>query len=318
MHQAAVMARPCVSVGLPVYNGEARIGPALDSVLSQSFTDFELIICDNASTDRTGEICETYARRDRRVTYSRNPTNIGVNPNHDRVFELATGKYFTWFADDVEYLPGMLSRCVTVMEQAPSPVLVYPWCEMVRDGQAMPAGSEHSVACKDPRPYRRLEQVVRHVVMVNQFFGLIHREALAKTQLNGIYASSDYVLLAELAMLGEIREIPQVLVRRRIDSDRGTQAVHSDLKEWKKWLGQGGKAGLRGCLPYRERLAVEYLRAAWRLELKPTDKLRCLTTILVTYYERMSRSARFLIKMTHPWRRKQELALADPIGTSRN
>jgi glycosyltransferase involved in cell wall biosynthesis len=290
----------------------------LDSVLSQNFEDFELVISDNASTDKTREICEDYARRDRRILYSRNETNLGINPNHDRVFELARGKYFAWFADDLEYLPGMLSRCVEVIEQAPpSVVLVYPRCQMIRDGVEVPFDNRRSIESRDSRPHKRLERVIRHVLMVNQLFGLANREALGKTQLNGLYPSSDYVLLGELAMLGQIREMPEVLLRRRIDSDRGTQARHEDTKAWRAWLGGGDKKVRADWLPYRERLALEYLRAAWRLPLRPADKLLCLMAILPTYYERMSRSIRFLLKATTFWRSKEDIGLGDPVRSPR-
>ncbi len=85
---------PRVSIGLPVFNGERYLARAIDSVLGQDFRDFELIICDNASTDRTAEICAAYARRDARVRYVRNPRNLGAGPNYDRCFHLARGTYF--------------------------------------------------------------------------------------------------------------------------------------------------------------------------------------------------------------------------------
>lgn len=83
-----------VSIGLPVYNGEQYLAKALDSLLAQTFTDFEVIISDNASTDRTSEICAAYLERDPRIRYYRNQQNIGAAPNFNRTFELATGMYF--------------------------------------------------------------------------------------------------------------------------------------------------------------------------------------------------------------------------------
>ena len=85
---------PLLSVGLFVYNGERFLEETLDSILSQTFTDFELIISDNASTDRTGEISEAYVRRDDRIRYYRGEKNMGAGWNVRRVYELATGKYF--------------------------------------------------------------------------------------------------------------------------------------------------------------------------------------------------------------------------------
>ena len=91
---------PKLSIGLPVYNGERHLRRAIDSHLAQSFTDFELIICDNASTDRTEEICRYYASMDERVRYYRHATNTGAVWNFNHCFEIARGKYFKWSSHD--------------------------------------------------------------------------------------------------------------------------------------------------------------------------------------------------------------------------
>src|SRR5436190_12174806 len=94
------MRDPIVSIGLPVFNGERYLRQALDSLLGQDFQDFELIISDNASTDRTAEICRAYVAKDRRIRYYRNESNIGSAPNYRRVFELARGEFFKWCSHD--------------------------------------------------------------------------------------------------------------------------------------------------------------------------------------------------------------------------
>src|SRR5215218_525857 len=115
--------RPAASVGVPVYNGEEFLAPALDAILAQDYADFELIISDNASTDGTQEIARQYAARDPRVRYSRNETNIGAVGNFNRVFALSTGKYFMWAgAHDLRH-PSMLSRCIAVLEEDAEVVL---------------------------------------------------------------------------------------------------------------------------------------------------------------------------------------------------
>ena len=96
---------PLVSIGLPVYNGDRYLAEALDSILAQSFADFELIISDNASTDGTQDICETYARRDERIVYSRLPENLGAAPNYNRLVEMARGELFKWAAHDDRIKP---------------------------------------------------------------------------------------------------------------------------------------------------------------------------------------------------------------------
>src|SRR5262245_38039803 len=103
--QGQMSSSPRVSIGMPVRNGEPFIADAIDSLLAQTLTDFELIICDNASTDRTQEICGEYAAQDARIRYYRNPTNLGPAQNHNKCFELSRGEYFRWHAHDDMCLP---------------------------------------------------------------------------------------------------------------------------------------------------------------------------------------------------------------------
>jgi glycosyltransferase involved in cell wall biosynthesis len=91
---------PSVSIGMPVFNGESFIREALDSLLTQTFTDFELIISDNASTDGTEAISREYAERDARIRYVRQPENMGALKNFQFVLEEAVGEYFMWAAAD--------------------------------------------------------------------------------------------------------------------------------------------------------------------------------------------------------------------------
>ena len=98
------MSKPRVVVGLPVYNGQKYVVAAIESHLSQSFGDFDLVISDNGSTDATPEICADYASKDKRVKYLRSAENRGILWNHRRVFEAveAPTQYFRWAgADDI-------------------------------------------------------------------------------------------------------------------------------------------------------------------------------------------------------------------------
>ncbi|MDH4220996.1 MAG: glycosyltransferase [Candidatus Aminicenantes bacterium] len=91
---------PTVSIGMPVYNDQEYVSQALDSLLAQSFEDFELIISDNASTDRTKEICQEYAEKDRRIRYIRQPINLGPHANSSYLLRQAAGEFFMWAASD--------------------------------------------------------------------------------------------------------------------------------------------------------------------------------------------------------------------------
>src|SRR5690242_332295 len=116
---------PLVSVGLFVYNGERYLEETLRSILNQTFTDFELIISDNASTDRTGEIAKSYAERDDRIRYYRTEKNMGPGWNVRRVYELSIGKYFKQAAADDLLDPAYLRRCVEILESDPGCVLAH-------------------------------------------------------------------------------------------------------------------------------------------------------------------------------------------------
>src|SRR4051794_25259685 len=112
---------PKVSIGLPVYNGEAFLAEAVESLLAQTFTDFEILLVDNASTDRTQEICRAFAARDPRVKYHRNETNIGGGPNWNRAYDLtpSDSTYFKWAAHDDRHAPDFLARCVEALDRDP-------------------------------------------------------------------------------------------------------------------------------------------------------------------------------------------------------
>jgi len=111
--------RPLVSIGMPVFNGEQFIPAALDSILGQSFTDFELIVSDNASTDGTECICREYAERDKRIRYLRQPTNIGATANFKFVLDEARGEYFMWAACDDTRSPDFIEVNFNFLSQNP-------------------------------------------------------------------------------------------------------------------------------------------------------------------------------------------------------
>lgn len=112
-----------VTVGVPVYNGQRYLARALDSLLAQTFDDFEIVLCDNASEDRTAEICAAYAARDPRIRFHRNPQNLGLVRNFNRTFELAKGKYFKWASHDDWHARESLELTVKALEANPDAAL---------------------------------------------------------------------------------------------------------------------------------------------------------------------------------------------------
>lgn len=108
---------PAVSIGMPVYNGEKFICNALDSLLAQTYRNFELIISDNASNDKTECICREYASRDKRIHYIRQQQNKGAATNFQFVLDQATGEYFMWAAYDDCWKPHYINQAVLAMNE---------------------------------------------------------------------------------------------------------------------------------------------------------------------------------------------------------
>ena len=120
-----ISSTPKVSIGMPVYNGERFIREALDTILAQTLSDFELIISDNASTDGTGLICNEYASADSRVRYVRQSLNKGVGANWSFVLEQAKGEYFMWAAHDDRWEPSYLAEMSGVLDSDKSVGLAF-------------------------------------------------------------------------------------------------------------------------------------------------------------------------------------------------
>jgi len=125
-----VSVSPPLTIGLPVYNGQNYVSESLDSLLAQTYTDFELIISDNASTDSTEEICRDYAARDSRIRYVRQPVNIGAAPNHNYLVQAAHGRLFKWAAHDDLFAPKLVERCIEALDQ-PEVILAHAYMGIV-------------------------------------------------------------------------------------------------------------------------------------------------------------------------------------------
>ena len=128
MRGGDVATRPRVSLGVPVYNGLPFLEEALDSLLSQTFDNLEVVFCDNASTDGSPDFVEQRAAKDDRIRVFRHENNLGASRNYNRVFEEARGDYFKWAAADDVLLPTYLEKCVEIGPRPRAPR------DMVRDG----------------------------------------------------------------------------------------------------------------------------------------------------------------------------------------
>jgi len=115
---------PKVSVCLPVYNGERFLAEAIQSVLKQSFKDFELLIIDDCSHDRSQEIIKDFAASDKRIRFLQNSKNLGLFNNYNECLKMADGQYIKLFAQDDVFHHNIIEEMVNVMENNPQVALV--------------------------------------------------------------------------------------------------------------------------------------------------------------------------------------------------
>jgi len=266
---------PRVSIGLPVYNGEAFLGQALDSLLGQTYPDFELIISDNASTDHTQEICLDYASRETRIEYLRNSENLGAANNYNRLVHAASGEYFKWQAADDVCAPQFLQRCIEVLDQERETVLCYPKTTIIDENNSLLAPYPDDLHLTDPSAYRRYTKFhlrFRTLEKCNSIFGLIRIEALRKTRLIGSFRASDMILLAELALLGKFYELPEFLFYRR-DHPQSSMRAYSK-GERVAWFDPNNRNKYQN---FYWTIFIEYLRSIHNVQsgLSTTNKLRC-------------------------------------------
>lgn len=239
-----------VSIGLPVYNGENYLAEAISSVLAQTYTDFELVICDNGSTDRTEEICRRYADADPRVRYHRNPRNLGASANFRRAFELATGEFFRWLAHDDVLAPEYLERCVAALDREPDAILAQPLVGIIdAKGAVKSVGDDGLQRASSPRVSERFAVLVRSPRRYWEVFALIRRDVLAKTNLLAPFTCSDVVLSIELGLLGRFALVPEPLFLNRHHPERFSQAVLIDRAASLRWWNNSDRARLIDLCP---------------------------------------------------------------------
>jgi glycosyltransferase involved in cell wall biosynthesis len=221
---------PIITIGMPIYNGERFLAKTLDSFLRQTFTDFELIISDNASTDNTGEICREYTRRDKRIRYFRNEKNMGAGWNFRRVYSMATGKYYKQAAHDDFLEPTFLEECIAALEADSGLVLAHTRTRTV-------SATGDSVECENPSlrfdspdPLVRWRDLLLNDHMCFEIFGVFRLDALLQCPPQGSYVNSDGVLLAQVGLLGRFWESDKVLFINTRHESQSARTVPVRLK----------------------------------------------------------------------------------------
>ena len=269
---------PCVTVTLPVYNGERFVGAALEGLLAQTLEDFELVISDNASTDATEEICRAVAGRDPRVRYVRHQVNHGLVWNHQFTLDQARGRYFFWAHHDDLHAPEYLQRCVEVMEGDPG-VARCNTRTLVIDEHGQPVEHlEGSFSITSTRPHERLRDVIG-LGDVHYFgpraFGVFRTSMLRALPRLSTHVAWDRALLAELSLHGRFVELPEELFLYRTHPQQASSTfqTRAGLSAWH----DPSKAN-RIVFP-NFRLGLDYLHALRRSPFTGAERRRCYAVL---------------------------------------
>lgn len=280
-----------VAIGLPVYNGADYLPNAIESILAQTFGEFELLISDNASDDATEDVCRNYAQHDCRIRYARQARNIGAAANHNFVVRQTESQYFKWAAHDDLLEPRFLEVSVEALDRQPGVVLASPASDLIdeqgqilpfanerggvvdRSGVCWPVLPEHNPGLTSADPATRFQAVMLNTVMCVEIFGVMRREALLCTGLQGPFSGADKVLLAQMALLGPFWLGPEVMFHRRCHPKQFSAASSGAYRA--AWFSGQGDTLLRQQI----KLLLAYCRSVQASHLSLEQRLRCFLSI---------------------------------------
>jgi glycosyltransferase involved in cell wall biosynthesis len=248
--------QPTLSVGMPIYNGEKFVAQAVRSILAQTYRDLELVISDNASTDRTPEICAGFAAQDPRVRIVRNPHNVGAAANFNGVLGQGRGRYFKWACGDDWCDPTFAERCITALEQNPDAVLCFSRVNIVDESGALIQVHSDNLDLRSPDVQERFRHARAHDRLLHVLQGVIRRDVLRRIGPMRPFYSSDLTMMSELALWGQFIELPEPLLYRRLHSHAASAIT--DREERLRFLDPGQR---RSGHLVRWQTCLQHLRA---------------------------------------------------------
>jgi glycosyltransferase involved in cell wall biosynthesis len=211
--------KPTVSIGMPVYNGAKYIKEALDSLLAQTYTDFELIISDNASTDSTQAICEEYASKDSRIRYIRQPENMGPLKNFQFVLDEAVSEYFMWAAHDDVWSENWIEVLHSELDKESLSIGVYGKLIHIDDKSMFFSHIANSKKLEYKGLLRRLKYYIEPESLgkANLFYSIFRKNILKKLDLNKM--EYDFQGLYSLLKYGNFVQNKNCSLKKRVHTE---------------------------------------------------------------------------------------------------
>jgi glycosyltransferase involved in cell wall biosynthesis len=165
-----------VTIGMPVFNDKIFLEESLRSILGQTFSDFQLVISDDCSSDGSAEICRQYAAMDPRITYIRQPKNLGISRNMEFLLAQATTTYFMWAGDDDVYDPRFIEKHVEGLDKNPNAVSAFGSVALI-DEQGSTLTGNLAMDYSEPNRFKRLKNFIKN--STDYFgYGMFRREAI--------------------------------------------------------------------------------------------------------------------------------------------
>lgn len=275
-----------LSLALPVYNGENFLRECLESILSQTYTDFELLISDNCSTDSTQDICREFAARDDRIRLIFHEKNIGAAGNFNFAYHETKAPFFKWVAHDDLLEPTFLEKTMAALERNPDACLAHSHTRIFTDNLAEGEEFIPNFKAGADNPVGRLWDMLLHGQRCYEVFGIIRRSALDKTDLIGNHKGGDNVLLYRLSLIGMFEIVPETLFLLRRHEKQST-SMEKDSQAFQQWF-----TGRTARLSFPD---WRFMRAVWKIPLGISlplmTRVRCYMAVI---YETWARRRRLI------------------------
>ena len=211
--------QPLVSVGIPTYNRSESLKRSISSVINQTYTNLEIIISDNASTDETQKVCEKFCSLDSRVKYIRQPENFGAGNNFKFVLEQATGEYFMWLGDDDYISKDFILKCGSELINNSELILVSGTSRLFIERHDIYRETRQEDFGENNK-FKRFYKYYKTVSDNSIFYSLIRRENLTKVSIkNNNALAQDWFMVASLLIQGKHKSLHDIYIYRKCRQD---------------------------------------------------------------------------------------------------
>jgi glycosyltransferase involved in cell wall biosynthesis len=291
-----------VSVGLPVRNGADRIGRVVRSVLAQNHQHIELVICDNASTDPTEDLCRDLARADSRIVYHRQQDNVGLLNNFISAIQIAKGAYFRWIGDDDWLAPDFVSRTLECFAEDERRLIVTTRIAYTDpDGATRSDNSYEGARMASLNPLERFTEMMRLIneshLLIDPLYALVRREPVAAIPRRNILRE-DEVFAAKLALAGPWGHVPMILAGRNTSAERLPRVARRlGVSGW-----QAHMATTLQCREIRRWISRSELSDDQKRQARAAVHRMYLRRQARTYAHRSRKLARMVLPFMHPRR----------------